>query len=70
MDNDIPYDFPADDDTEELDPRDIYRPIPKSPELDFPDWDLYEEIDQLAPLESTSTSKDIKTMTSPVSHKT
>jgi len=44
MDNNIPCDFPADDGTEELDPRDIYRPIPKSSELEFPDWELYSEL--------------------------
>ena len=70
MDDRIPYDFPADDDTEELDPRDIYVPPPNDSEIDFPDWDLYENIDQLEPLEITSKSKDIITMTSPLSSNT
>jgi len=37
----IPHDLLPDDDTEEMDPREIYRPPPKS-EYEFPDFDLFQ----------------------------
>ena len=40
----LPYDLLPDDDTEELDPKDIYRPLPPRSEYEFPDFDLLPEI--------------------------
>lgn len=40
MDKNAPYEFGPDDETEELDPREIYVPPPQ-PTEDFPEWALY-----------------------------
>lgn len=37
MKNNIPYDLPPDDDTEEMTPRE-YRPLLNSTIPEFPDW--------------------------------
>lgn len=41
MDNNIPYDLPPDDDTEELPPRE-YKPIPNEDFYEFPVFDFPE----------------------------
>ena len=43
MEDYIPYDLTDDDDTEELPPKDIYRPVPEE-DITFPDFDLLEVI--------------------------
>lgn len=40
--NNIPYDLSPDDDTEEMNPREIYKP-PAKDSCEFPDFDLFPE---------------------------
>ena len=44
MEDYVPYEFTDDDDTEELPPREVYKPpvTKDEPDLDFPDYSLFQ----------------------------